>query len=136
MPVKFTYVELQVGTEVGRLKYTVSDDTLNYYLLAVEDRNPWYRKESPFGGPIVPYGVAESDVFKIIAWYLKMKSSLHTHQEFEYHHPIKVGDVLTTVAKVAEKYTRKDRDYLVIDTETMAQDGRLIMRGRTRWLIV
>lgn len=55
---------------------------------------------------------------------------VHAKQNFRFHHPVKVEDVLSTTLEVLEKYERKGRHYLVAGTRTTNQDGRLVTTGR------
>lgn len=55
---------------------------------------------------------------------------VHAKQGFQFHHPVKVEDVLSTTLEVLEKYERKGRRYLAAGTRTTNQHGMLVTTGR------
>lgn len=55
---------------------------------------------------------------------------VHAKQQFAFHAPVRVGDVLETTLLVREKYERKGRNYLVSDTSTVNQLGVIVTTGR------
>lgn len=55
---------------------------------------------------------------------------VHAKQNFQFHHPVVAGDVLSTTLEVLEKHERKGRRYLVSGTRTTNQHGTLVTTGR------
>ncbi|MDN5926308.1 MAG: MaoC family dehydratase [Hyphomicrobiales bacterium] len=55
---------------------------------------------------------------------------VHAKQVFQFHCPVKAGDVLSTTLEVLEKYDRKGRRYLVSGTRTTNQQGTVVTTGR------
>lgn len=55
---------------------------------------------------------------------------VHAKQQFAFHAPVRIGDVLETTLVVQEKYERKGRNYLVSETRTVNQRGILVTTSR------
>jgi acyl dehydratase len=59
---------------------------------------------------------------------------LHGEQEFEYHRPVVVGEVLTEEGKVTDLYSRESKGrtmtFLVTETEYRGEDGEVAITAR------
>lgn len=55
---------------------------------------------------------------------------IHAKQSIRFHRAVEVGETLTLQAKVAEKYIRKERRYVVSDFKACDGDGALVSSGR------
>jgi hypothetical protein len=54
---------------------------------------------------------------------------IHGEQEFEFHEPVRAGDVLVTTGQITRLQERANLDFLEVTTETVNQHGRLVVRG-------
>jgi hypothetical protein len=54
---------------------------------------------------------------------------VHGEQAFEFPEPVRAGDVLTTVGKIAELYEKSGKEFLIMSTETRNQHGRVAVLG-------
>ena len=121
-----------VGRDYGARQVEVTPDLVRHYAESVGDHNPWYFGDSPFGGPVAPPLVLHSEVYRDLAWYLpNMYGNLHAKQEWELFHPIMVGDTVTTHSLIVDRYTKRDREYVVKEVTCFGPDGRILHRGRT-----
>jgi acyl dehydratase len=124
--------DIYVGRDYGGRQVEITPDLVRHYAESVGDHNPWYFGESPFGGPVAPALVLHSEVYQDLAWYLpNLFGNLHTKQEWELFHPIMVGDTVTTHSLMVDRYTKRDREYLVKEVTCFGPDGRILNRGRT-----
>jgi acyl dehydratase len=124
--------DIYVGRDYGAREVEVTPDLVRHYAESVGDHNPWYFGDSPFGGPVAPALVLHSEVYQDLAWYLpNLFGNLHTKQEWELFHPIMVGDTVTTHSLIVDRYTKRDREYLVKEVTCFGPDGRILNRGRT-----
>lgn len=59
---------------------------------------------------------------------------LHGEQEFEYHRPVVVGEVLTEEGKVTDLYSKESKGrtmtFLVTETEYRGEDGEVAITAR------
>ena len=123
--------DVQVGRYYGEREITVTPELVQHYADSVQDFNPWYFGESPFGGPVAPALILHSEVYRTIDWYLSIFGNLHARQEWELFAPIMVGDTVVARRQIIDRYTRRDREYLVNETAVSGSDGRILSRGRT-----
>lgn len=123
--------EKQVGRYYGERRLEITPELVAHYANAVQDHNPWYFGDSPFGGPVAPALILHSEVYTTVDWYLSYFGNLHARQEWEIFAPIMVGDTVTTRRQIVERYHKRDREYLVMEVGCFAEDGRLFNRGRT-----
>jgi len=101
-----TYPPFTVRVEHGKVRE---------YAEAIRDDNPLYRDEeaarrSPFGGIIAPPTFARNFWWEGTAVQDDLgfdpRYRIHGEQEFEYHQPIKAGDVLTGQIRVVDVYEK------------------------------
>jgi acyl dehydratase len=123
--------EVHVGAYYGEREIEITPDLVQHYAEAVQDFNPWYFGDSPFGGPVAPALILHSEVYKTIDWYLSIFGNLHARQEWELFHPIMVGETVTGRRQIIDRYLKRDREYVVNETTVYGADGRMLNRGRT-----
>ena len=123
--------EKHVGRYYGERRVEITPALVEHYANAVQDHNPWYFGDSPFGGPVAPALILHSEVYTTIDWYLSYFGNLHARQEWEIFAPIMVGDTVTTRRQIVERYHKRDREYVVMEVNCFAENGQLLNRGRT-----
>lgn len=123
--------EKYVGRYYGERQVEITPALVEHYANAVQDFNPMYFGNSPFGGPVAPALILHSEVYTTIDWYLSIFGNLHARQEWEIFGPIMVGDTVTTRRQIVDRYYKRDREYVVMEVGCFGADGRLLNRGRT-----
>ncbi len=124
--------EVYVGRYFGEHTYDITPDMVRQYLESVDDEHPWYSGASPFGGPVAPAMLLHSDVYRYQGWYLpRIYGNLHAKQDWEFFHPVMVGDRVATRSVIVERYIKRDREYVVNEVTCFGADGRMLNRGRT-----
>jgi acyl dehydratase len=56
---------------------------------------------------------------------------VHGEQSYRWERPIVVGDVLSAVPRIADIYSKKSNEYLVIEAEIKDARGETVVVGRT-----
>jgi acyl dehydratase len=123
--------EVYVGRYFGERALDITPELAQAYAVAVEDHNPWYYGDSPFGGAVAPALLLHSEVYRDVAWYLSIFGNLHARQEWELFHPMSPGDKVTARRQIVNRYSKRDRDYVVNEVSVFGSDGTLLNRGRT-----
>ena len=123
--------EINVGRYYGEREIAITPELVQHYADSVQDFHPWYFGDSPFGGPVAPALILHSEVYHTIDWYLSIFGNLHARQEWELFAPIMVGDTVIARRQIIDRYTRRDREYVVNETAIYGADGRILNRGRT-----
>jgi acyl dehydratase len=133
-PLAINWEDLQVGVEIGTLKYSVSSEMVKDYVESVDDPDPWYLEDSPFGGPIVPPIYLCDDYLRLLIQGGYPTGEIHARAEYEFKRPIKHEMLLVVRAIVADMYVKRGRDYMVVETVTTDECGNEISRGKTTLL--
>ena len=128
--------QLKVGEELPVVEMVVDDEVQGKYLVALQDENPWYYKESPWGGPVTHH--ATIDGGPMIAARVKYDYPfgwVHAKQETEFINPLPLGKPIRITSKIAEKYEKRGKGYVVVESLIIDQDGVEIMRARNHGMI-
>lgn len=124
--------DVYVGLYLGERTLEISSELVQQYENAVEDHNPCYSANSPFGRPVAPALLLHSEVYRTLSWYLpRIYGNLHARQEWDLFHPAMVGEMVTTRSLVIDRYVKRDREYVVNEVTCFGIDGRTMNRGRT-----
>lgn len=116
-----------VGRHCGSHEYDVTREVVDFYADALDDHSPLYERHAP---PLLHH----SECYKVLGeWYLKnLFGNLHARQDWELFAPIPIGGRVRTRSTIVERYHKRGRDYVVNETDLCsAEDGRLLVRGRT-----
>jgi acyl dehydratase len=128
----FSRDEVYVGRDFGGFDCPITPELIAQYVEGTGDDNPWYRGDSPLGGPIAPALILHSAVYQTLEWYLpNIYGNLHARQEWEVFAPAMVGETLTTRSVVIDRYLKRDREYVVNEVIVTNQTGRSVSRSRT-----
>ncbi|MGH9194154.1 MAG: MaoC family dehydratase [Acidimicrobiia bacterium] len=124
--------DVYVGRYLGERALEITSELVQQYSDAVEDHNPCYSADSPFGQPVAPALLLHSEVYRTLSWYLpRIYGNLHARQEWDLFHPAMVGEMVTTRSLVIDRYIKRDREYVVNEVTCFGIDGRTLNRGRT-----
>lgn len=101
-----------------------------------DDYNPIYLTDSPFGGPVVPTSYKASLQCQ---WAMGTKYDMHAtipaRSEQEYLNPAQVGSTLKTTARLNAKYLKRGLEYIVLESQTVDQNGVSIRHGLEHFLL-
>jgi len=117
----------RVGRHCGASAYVATPEIVAFYAEALDDRSPLWAE-------IAPSLLYHSECYRFLGeWYLKqLVGNLHARQDWELFAPIPIGAPLRTRSTIVERYAKRGRDYVVNETDVVAaEDGRLLVRGRT-----
>ena len=124
--------DVYVGRFIGERTVEITPELVQQYSESVEDHNPLYSEESPFGGAVAPALLLHSEVYRSLEWYLpRIYGNLHARQEWDLFYPAMVGEMVTTRSMVVDRYVKRDREYVVNEVTCFGEDGRTLNRGRT-----
>ncbi len=79
-----------------------------------------------------PALILHSEVYRSLAWYLpNIFGNLHARQEWELFAPLPLGQPLHTRSTVVDRYTKRNREYVVNEVLVTDDAGRWLQRSRT-----
>ena len=121
--------EVYVGKDLGGQDLEITADLIETYIRATGDANGLYR-QGP--SPIAPALILYNEVYNHWGWYLpNIFGNLHGRQEWEIYRPLARGERARTRCAVIDRYTKRDREYIVNEALAFDAKGRLACRGRT-----
>lgn len=124
---KPAFHEVPVGTDLGSIEYEVNDELVHRHVQAT--RQSPYPKHG--GQPLAPVSLLSSDGLRLVERSYDLSEAVHAGQRLGVINPPIVGSHVTVKGKLAEKFEKGGRHYLVIETVSKDDQGRLLARGRT-----
>jgi acyl dehydratase len=125
----FSFDTLIPGEEVGRKEIVVTEELIKRHADAIGADRAWYLQDSPFGGIIAPPTLFVSETLKVVDDHYGRFGSIHAKQVWEFKKPVKLGDRVKVVVKIADKYVKRERAYVVFEFIAAGQDGEEYCRG-------
>ena len=115
-----------VGKDLGGRDHEITAELVATYEAGTADRNDLYRE-------VAPALLLHSECYSFLSdWYLpNIVGNLHAKQEWELFREVRLGERVRTRAFVAERYRKRNRDYVVCEVLTFGADGAVVGRGRT-----
>jgi acyl dehydratase len=118
------------GKDLGTLELTITEEMVEHYIKGLEEPNPWYTKDSPFGGPVAPVLIFQDADSRFQGWYLdNLFGNLWIRQEWDIYAPTRVGQTLHCSARVLERYRKRDREVVAQEMLVRDQAGQLVARS-------
>jgi acyl dehydratase len=120
----------QIGDELGSLDFRLTEDMVERNAWAIDDYNPWYMDDSPFGGRIAsPTYLASFDARIFYGYYAyPAGGSLFAQQDFEYFAPIRVGEQYSMSGRLVDIYERRGRTFFKAEMSVRDASGTEVMR--------
>jgi len=137
------YAGLQMGQELGPWETVFTEKDVRDYAASIDDENPWYVQRSALGQPVAhpamtaTFGIPllQESCSKILEDADQPWAGLHAKVEHHYTNPVPIGKRLTVRGKVADKYIRRDRYYVVVELWAVDEDGQDIVHIRDTILL-
>ena len=127
--------ESEVGDELGPWEYEVTKEMVRRMTEVLEEPDMWYQEDSPFGGPIAPATISADDYIRVLETRFMHRGAVHTKAEHEFINPVRPGKRYTVRGKVADRYQKKGRYCVIIESVTTDEDGVDIVRSRNILLL-
>ena len=126
-PPELLYEDLPLGKEFPLFKYPVTRELVDKFIDATKDDNPLYVderlcREQGFLSTLAPTGLA--GIFGRLSYLQNHRmppGGILAKQEMRFFEPFYVGDTLEVRARVTERYTKKERNFVTI--ESVAERG-------------
>lgn len=110
------------------LLFDVGPAVVDGFLAATGDDSPLYGDGQ--GTRAAPSMIAAVYLIDLLMARRSPPGGIHAKQAIRFHRGIDVGETLSIQATVTEKYTRKERPYVVSEFEAKGADGSLVSTGR------
>ena len=116
----FVYNEVEIGEELGSYEYLLTQEMVDLYRRAVDDPDA-----------VFPTIAVKHDATSLSLAYDDQTGSVNAGNEIDLYNPPVPGKKILVTGRVHDKYTRREKPYLVIEATATDEDGRLIEKMRT-----
>ena len=126
-----SYGTVRVGEAFMSDDLLIKPEDVETFAFAVDDRNPWYFEDSPFGGTIAhPVLLGNQALLMRHSKYI-VPAGLHAKMQFEFVEPVRAGMRVRSYGKVIDKYEKRGRQYMVTEFVTKNEEsGAVLTRGQ------
>ena len=122
--------EVYVGRDLGGRATVITDADVAGYEAGIGAPTP--RLVLASGAVAAPALLFHSEVYRSLAWYLpNIFGNLHARQEWQIFAPLRCGAAVRTRSTVVERYTKRNREYVVNEVLLTDDEGRWLQRSRT-----
>lgn len=129
--------DLDVGDVLGPVEYTLSPFVVREYCHAVELHHEMFQGVE---GQIMPPTLIHLDKLRLYRHACPLGTGptarIHYEYDAEILGPVFVGDHLSVKGLISERYTKKGREYVVLEMElTRVKTGELLIRYTDRVIL-
>ena len=109
-------------------EYLIAPVANREYAVSVDDDNPWYIEDSPFGGPIASPALLHIIAFVAANLICQISNSpeartLHAKQVSEFINPVRVGKKVKIEGRVRDKCIKRGKKYFAMEARLTDEDG-------------
>jgi acyl dehydratase len=134
------------GKEYREVSFTVDRDRVIQFCDAIGEDDPVFRddaaaREAGYDGQLAPPTfvtimqiIINGQVVLDKELGLDYSRVVHGEQEYEWDRPLRVGDELSAVPRIADIYTRGPNEFLVIEVEIKDASGERVVLARSTLL--
>jgi acyl dehydratase len=134
------------GKEYERISFTVERERVGAFAAAIGEDNPVFTdeaaaQEAGYPGQLAPPTfvtvmqiLASAQVVLDGELGLDYSRVVHGEQEYRWRRPVRVGDILSTVPRIADIYAKGPLEFLVVESEIADESGDAVVTARTTLL--
>jgi hypothetical protein len=119
--------DLPVGTDMGSIEYTLTEERVRRHLQATH-QTPYPERD---GERLAPVSMLASDGIWLAEARFDISESVHAGQLLEIVNIPIVGTRVKVSGTVVDKFEKGGRQFVVIDVVSEDDRGRVLARGRT-----
>ncbi|MFC2005451.1 MaoC family dehydratase [Chloroflexota bacterium] len=133
---ELTYDDVEVGQELPILTYELTPERVHWYLEEAEETNPFYSdaefaKRRGLDGLVAPPMIAcmyaaPPEILAALGRQFPAHT-IHASAEYTFVRPARPGDIITSKARIRDKYLKKGRKYIVMEIKSFNQNDELIL---------
>ena len=122
-----------VGKEYSPIEFEVTEDKVKEFLAAIGDDDPTYGEQgvAPPTFPVVVTYQGSGQVVLDQDLGLNYMLVVHGEQEFDYVRPIRIGDKLTVLPRIAAIEAKGSNEFLTIEAEVTDDAGERVLTARS-----
>ena len=116
----FDYDKIEIGEELGSYEYTLTQEMLDNFRASISDSDA-----------VFPTLAVKHDATAFAMVYEDNTGGVNAGNEVEFFNPPILGKKVRVTGRIADKYLRRDKPYMVIEATAVDEDGRLLEKLRT-----
>jgi hypothetical protein len=117
-----TYDSVEVGADLGAISYAMTEEKLESFRHATGDPGALYPT------------IATKDFFYLLGNRYQVGLMLHAKHESFYQRPPAPGIQVHVTGRVVDKYVRRGRAFVVVESLSQDGAGQVLVRSRTTFL--
>jgi hypothetical protein len=117
---QFDYDQVKIGEELGSYEYLLTQEMLDNFRASIDDPEGCF-----------PTLAVKHDATALAMVYDDTTGGVNAGNQVEFFNPPIPGKKIKVTGRVADKYMRRDKPYLVIEATAVDEDGRLLEKLRT-----
>lgn len=117
---QFDYNSVEIGEALGSYEYVLTQEMLDNFRRSVDDPDASF-----------PTLAVKHDATAFAMVYQDNTGGVNAGNEVEFFNPPILGKRIRVTGRIADKYWRRDKPYLVIEATAVDEDGRLLEKLRT-----
>jgi hypothetical protein len=117
---QFDYDQVKIGEELGSYEYLLTQEMLDNFRASIDDPEGCF-----------PTLAVKHDATALAMVYDDTTGGVNAGNQVEFFNPPVPGKKIKVTGRVADKYMRRDKPYLVIEATAVDEDGRLLEKLRT-----
>ena len=121
--------DIEIGRVLGEMDWVVTEEMIDKQCALDADYDVWYSLHSPWGGRIAPPQIS----YRPPRWLLSRTYNvrgLFYRWEMENVRPIRPGVTLHVTARIADKYIKNEREFIVYEAEATDPERNVVFRTR------
>ena len=127
MDIKLRYEDMKVGQSLGTMEFTTNEDDIEDFVDLVQ----WGKENTPQDALFLPPSFCVSGNVRLLHEFLGGPGNgVWAKSEHKYFNKPEKGKKLIKTGEIADKFIKRGRKYIVWETETKDEDGRLIYRSK------
>ena len=125
------FEQLEVGHEFPVGRYTLDPSMVSAYIEAVSETSNLYQDQDL----VPPMAIAACALAALSENIVLAPGTIHVSQEFDFLGSLRVGDTVTSHARVSRKQQRGAMRVLNIDLDICDTAGKTVLKGKTSFIL-
>ena len=126
---------LEIDQELGTIDHRFTSEEISAYAALLGDASPWFRAGEGVETVRVHPMMLANDYSSLLRKHYQTPGLVLTQTEHVYARPIMADQRLQTSGKVVDKGLRSGREYVIVETWTVDENGSEVSRMITTALL-
>lgn len=129
------YEEIRIGEEL-EAQYELTPELVREYAQGIDDYNPWFLQDCPpLEGPVAHPSLIFWQNLNLIKSRYSLAGCVDVRHDVQLLRPVRVGQTIRLRGRLADKYVKREREYVVVECLALDEEGREVCRDRNTLLL-